>query len=112
MKVYYQGEFTQESWYQAWKVEDGAKKDLDPAYHLANHSPDGFSWGYYGSGPAQLALAICFDYLGDEREALLIHQMFKDRVVARLPRDGSWELSRSDVGNAIMSIQIEAHQSS
>lgn len=25
-------------------------------YH--NHSPDGFNWGYGGSGPAQLALAI------------------------------------------------------
>jgi len=26
---------------------------------VRNHSPDGFAWGYGGSGPAQLALAIC-----------------------------------------------------
>jgi hypothetical protein len=29
---------------------------------LVNHSPTGFSWGYAGSGPAQLALAILADY--------------------------------------------------
>jgi len=29
---------------------------------LWNHSPDGFEWGYGGSGPAQLALAIYQDF--------------------------------------------------
>lgn len=33
-------------------------KPLDPRNDLANHSPDGFEYGYGGSGPAQLALAI------------------------------------------------------
>ena len=35
-------------------------KYLDPARSQKawNHSPDGFNWGYGGSGPAQLALAI------------------------------------------------------
>ncbi len=27
--------------------------------HLKHHSPDGFEMGYLGSGPADLALAIC-----------------------------------------------------
>ena len=33
---------------------------LDPeiSQKVRNHSPDGFNWGYCGSGPAQLALAI------------------------------------------------------
>jgi hypothetical protein len=31
---------------------------------IVNHSPTGFSWGYAGSGPAQLALAILADYFG------------------------------------------------
>ena len=40
---------------------------LSPAFsqRVFNHSPGGFSWGYPGSGPAQLALAILlevFDY--------------------------------------------------
>lgn len=30
---------------------------------VRNHSPTGFSWGYNGSGPAQLALAILCDHL-------------------------------------------------
>src|SRR5262245_55620958 len=35
-----------------------------------NHSPDGFAWGYGGSGPAQLALAILLDALDDTPRAL------------------------------------------
>ena len=33
-------------------------KPLGPRLDLFNHSPTGFEWGYFGSGPAQLALAI------------------------------------------------------
>jgi hypothetical protein len=29
------------------------------------NSPTGFGWGYGGSGPAQLALALLADSLGD-----------------------------------------------
>lgn len=37
-----------------------AGERIDPAESLAvrNHSPTGFAWGYGGSGPAQLALAV------------------------------------------------------
>lgn len=105
MGLCYRGKFNQEDWYQAWKVENEVEKALDPAYHLANHSPDGFAWGYHGSGPAQLALAICYDYLRNGKEALSVYQAFKDRVIAKLPRDDNWELSSSDVGNAITGIQ-------
>lgn len=48
---------------------------------LRNHSPDGFNWGYGGSGPAQLALAILLVYMVAE-EALSIYQDFKFKVVA------------------------------
>ena len=33
----------------------------EPSQELWNHSPDGFNWGYGGSGPAQLALALLLD---------------------------------------------------
>lgn len=51
---------------------------LDPqrSQTLINHSPDGFSWGYGGSGPAQLALAILLEY-ADEKFALANYQQFK-----------------------------------
>jgi len=51
-----------------------------------NHSPDGFNWGYGGSGPAQLALAIMLEYL-PKKEALEIYQDFKWLVIAKLPQD-------------------------
>jgi len=35
---------------------------LNPRRDLWNHSPSGFEWGYGGSGPAQLALAIYQDF--------------------------------------------------
>jgi len=30
--------------------------------HIVRHSPDGFQWGYGGSGPSDLALSILTDY--------------------------------------------------
>ncbi len=38
----------------------------EPLKHLVLHSPDGFEWGYLGSGPADLALAILGDWFGEE----------------------------------------------
>ena len=51
---------------------------------LWNHSPTGFEFGYGGSGPAQLALAILADCCGDEL-AVTYHQAFKWAVIARIP---------------------------
>ena len=51
-----------------------------------NHSPDGFSWGYGGSGPAQLALAVCLKLLPKD-EAMKRYQDFKRSVIAGLPPD-------------------------
>jgi len=54
----------------------------EPSRKLWNHSPDGFEWGYCGSGPAQLALALLLDALGDEKLAVCYHQAFKECFVA------------------------------
>ena len=54
---------------------------------LWNHSPTGFEFGYGGSGPAQLALAILADCCGDEL-AVKYHQAFKWAVIARVPGFG------------------------
>lgn len=50
-----------------------------------NHSPDGFNFGYSGSGPAQLALAIMLE-LFPKDEALRLYQQFKRDVIAALPQ--------------------------
>lgn len=52
---------------------------------LINHSPDGFSWGYTGSGPAQLALAILLQFMPADI-AQNCYQVFKWNVVAKWPQ--------------------------
>ena len=53
------------------------------------HSPTGFQWGYGGSGPADLALNMLYDYLlrthrkGAKDIALDLHQSFKWDFIAR-----------------------------
>ena len=37
---------------------DHAEYQLPLCLNIRNHSPTGFAWGYGGSGPAQLSLAI------------------------------------------------------
>jgi hypothetical protein len=56
--------------------------EIGPSLKLASHSPTGFAFGYAGSGPAQLALAILLDYTGDEQRALRWHQDFKQAWIA------------------------------
>lgn len=67
---------------------------------LANHSPDGFAWGYSGSGPAQLALALLADYYahaGVIDSTLGHYQAFKAEVIAPLAQDEGWRLSDEQI---------------
>lgn len=61
---------------------------LDPRLDLENKSPTGFAWGYPGSGPAQLALAILADHLGDDDIALRLYQDFKREFITTAPEEG------------------------
>ena len=64
---------------------------------LANKSPSGFAWGYGGSGPAQLALALCADATGDDEGALFVFQRFKSCVIGQFPEDAPWTLPVNEV---------------
>jgi len=76
--------------------------EVRPLPHLVHHSPTGFEWGYSGSGPADLAIAI----LADAAPELLtqmkppvsadFYQQFKQDVISRLPRQG-WVMGRTSV---------------
>ncbi len=66
------------------------RKLLNPRFVLRKHSPTGFAWGYCGSGPAQLALALAADVLDDDQRALELYQEFKFRFVANWPRSMPW----------------------
>ena len=61
---------------------DGVEVLPDASQKIRNHSPDGFNWGYGGSGPAQAALAICLHILGHARLAEVLYQQFKRTFVA------------------------------
>jgi hypothetical protein len=43
--------------------------DSKPLKHYVRHSPDGFNWGYGGSGPAELARCILIDFFGEKPKA-------------------------------------------
>ena len=71
-------------------------RPLDPRFDLWEHSPTGFEWGYGGSGPAQLALALLADHLSDDERAVALHQDFKWAVVSKLSRP-TWTLTSDDI---------------
>ncbi len=62
---------------------DGKELTPNKSLEVRDHSPDGFNWGYGGSGPAQLALAILLEYT-DEETALANYQTFKRDVIAEI----------------------------
>ena len=63
---------------------------------IVNHSPTGFAWGYSGSGPAQLAVAILADWMGCDHAARALHQRFKAAAIACLP-EKHWSLTDEDL---------------
>lgn len=80
--------------------------DPAPSQRIVNHSPDGFSWGYHGSGCAQLALAILLFRFTDANGKVAEHgrefatryyQDFKRDVIATLPMDEDFEIDTEDV---------------
>jgi len=77
-------------------------RPLDPRFDLKRLSPTGFEWTYRGNGPAQLALALLADHLGDNDRALALYQPFMRAVVAEL--DNSWELTSAEIDAALASL--------
>lgn len=75
---------------QAEVTVNGRMLPLTPSTRLRNHSPDGFNWGYAGSGPSQLALAILLDFTQDKKLAQQRYMDFKFAFVARWGHE--WEI--------------------
>ena len=93
MKKVYEGRLTPDGVVVTVTGSPGNGRPLAPRLDLRNHSPTGFAWGYGGSGPAQLALAILADLLGDDEKAQRLYQDFKWKVIARLPQNADWILT-------------------
>lgn len=79
MKIHLKGFWeTREVWLNDKKLTPTASQKI------INHSPDGFNWGYGGSGPSQLALAVCLELYG--LDATKVYQNFKWNHIASLPQ--------------------------
>lgn len=71
---------------------------LDPRLDIRSHSPTGLSWGYNGSGPAQLGLGLMADYFRRvvtdtalaDTAAQCFYQFYKEMVISQLPARQPW----------------------
>lgn len=71
---------------------DGKELPLGPSLKLRRHSPTGFQWGYAGSGPAQLSLALLLAAGVQTQDAEDLYQAFKFQHVQRWPNNMDFEL--------------------
>jgi hypothetical protein len=74
---------------------DGEQLTLEPSLEVYSHSPTGFEWGYGGSGPSQLALAILLELYG-RSTALHYYQAFKYKFIVAAAQDG-FVISSDDI---------------
>ena len=109
----------------------GPARPLRPRQDLYNHSPDGFSWGYHGSGCAQLALALLADHFAHDggalerarrlagydlagvpesqhadRLAVTLHQVLKRDMVARFDQRASWRTDAMALNQWLSAVEL------
>jgi hypothetical protein len=85
-----------------WRAPDGTARSSIPQRHV-HYAPEGFDWGFGGSGPADLALNVLALFLPLAPEATSValrdgssvseaawalHQAFKYDLLVTLPRSG------------------------
>lgn len=75
----------------AIQIDGDTLRPLESLRHV-NHSPDGFEWGYGGSGPMQLAFAILLHVTGDPEFARECYSSFCQTQVALWPRTGNHDI--------------------
>jgi hypothetical protein len=94
--------------YRAVRKPDGCSVTVDgialeQRTDLRQHSTSGFEWGYEGSGPQQLALAILVDHFGDDSRALAHYKIFMEVVLAEL-RSDEWALTSEQISNSFSQV--------
>lgn len=74
---------------------------------LRQHATEGFEWGYGEGGPAQLALALLADHLGDDEKALAVYSHVKRRLVWKLPALG-WTVTGAEIEAVLKKIETQS----
>lgn len=95
-KRFYTGKIERRMDWSVTLTEYGEERELPSCTEIRNHSPTGFAWGYGGSGPAQTALAILVDAIGEKR-ALPLYQRFKWETITPLDQERGWTISYQEV---------------
>lgn len=98
-------------------VRNGSLRKLE---HHVRHSPTGFSWGFGGSGPGDLARCILLDTFGmidcpdapkecqcESKWVEPAYHAFKDDVVAKLSQESDWKLQQVDVANWVFDFLLD-----
>ncbi len=94
--------------YKAVRTPEGCSVTVDGVAlaqrtDLRQYSTSGFEWGYEGSGPQQLALAILADHFGDDSRALASHKVFMEVVVGVMRAD-QWTLTSEQIDNSFSQV--------
>jgi len=89
-------------------VNRGKKRPLRIRHDIAMKS-EGFEWGYGGSGPAQLAIALIADACGRRHCTAAIYRRVKFGLIGRLPADG-WTITEQQVRDAVESAYLTLQQ--
>ncbi len=77
---------------------DGPAMDHYELLHRERHSPDGFNWGYGGSGAADLARSIIWDHIGKEPTP----SMYQDFKWAEVCKWGDmWKITTGEVNHIL-----------
>lgn len=95
-----------------WLELEGGELDPAPSLAVRNHSPTGFSWGYHGSGPKQLALALMLMAGAsiEECEDQGFKYRFVSDVVSRWDMQKGWELTAGTLTAFLQAYQYIAAQ--
>ncbi len=81
--------------------------------HHNRHSPDGFEWGYGGSGPSDLALSILIDYFNRQGSETVItdanfhYQAFKWAFISGIKEDG-WSITEDQIKEWLEGVRGDA----
>lgn len=76
--------------------------NLAESQAIRNHSPNGPSWGFSGSGPAQAALMICLYIFKNKHVVQAVYQSFKGAFVAKWGMNGESFRQTIDVADFLI----------